>query len=235
MNSQNFTDILYLLDKKNKEMDTIDPWLIYVANNNSCSECQENHGKRFRTNAFDRPALPIHPNCKCRYELLNSENGENIVLYSATVKVDGINSLGGIKIFGTDDMLDKLSKIYLPGTLHELNIVNHGEFAGEFELGSAADRLDLMNPVQIKRLKKLLAPGAIIDLRMCYGISKAKGEIVAQKLANTLGCKIKAYKNQVSPSGTRPAFPKDFGEQLRRGNLFYDPEPKIFYPQTIDK
>ena len=80
-----------------------------------------------------------------------------------------------------------------------------------------------------------MAPGAIIDLRMCYGISEAKGEIVAQKLANTSGCKIKAYKNQVSPSGTRPAFPKDFGEQLRRGNLFYDPEPKIFYPQTIDK
>ena len=37
---------------------------------NSCKACLEHHGKIFRADAADKPQLPIHPNCRCKYELL---------------------------------------------------------------------------------------------------------------------------------------------------------------------
>ena len=35
---------------------------------NSCKACLEHHGKIFRADAADKPQLPIHPNCRCKYE-----------------------------------------------------------------------------------------------------------------------------------------------------------------------
>ncbi len=107
---------------------------------------------------MSRPALPIHPNCKCQYEKLDDKTALKVAMRSATVRVDGTPGIGGIRITGVDDMLDKLEKNYSPGTLHELIISNHGEFPGEFELGSRRERLDKMTPAQIERLKKLLSP-----------------------------------------------------------------------------
>lgn len=190
-------------------------------------ECLQNHGKRFSESDLSRPALPIHPNCQCQYERLDPKKSK---VKSATVRVEGVRGLGGIKITSADDMLDKLEKQYAPGTLSELIIINHGEFAGEFELGSRASRLDLMTPEQIKRLKKLLAPNAIIDLRMCYGISSEYGEQVAQDLANKLGCRIRAYARQVSPFGTRPAIPKNYSDPFWK-RPFLGPGGKTFHPQ----
>ena len=37
---------------------------------NSCKKCLMHHGEIFRLNAPENPKLPIHPNCRCKYELL---------------------------------------------------------------------------------------------------------------------------------------------------------------------
>jgi hypothetical protein len=122
-------------------MDTIDPWLIYVANNNSCSECQENHGKRFRTNAFDRPALPIHPNCKCTLSLLwDSSQIERIAPdymqeqenYQIRQKVNGISltrnklevDLELARKLGNEGMVDKISKKLWKLSEQEQKLIN---------------------------------------------------------------------------------------------------------------
>ena len=41
---------------------------------NSCRDCLKHHNQIFEENDKDRPKLPIHPNCRCKYEYLtNSE------------------------------------------------------------------------------------------------------------------------------------------------------------------
>ena len=41
---------------------------------NSCQECLKYHNQVFEENDKNRPELPIHPNCRCKYEYLtNSE------------------------------------------------------------------------------------------------------------------------------------------------------------------
>lgn len=130
------------------------------------------------------------------------------------------------------NMLDKLEKEYASGTISELIISNHGEFPGEFEIGGKADRLDLMSSTQIERLKKLLSPNAIIDIRMCYGIGDKNGEKVTQDLADKFKCRIRAYANQVSPFGTRPLYSYDATPGIPFYKRFFvDPAGKIFYPQ----
>ena len=39
---------------------------------NSCKACLEHHGKIFRANAPDKPKLPIHPNCQCKFEEIDT-------------------------------------------------------------------------------------------------------------------------------------------------------------------
>ena len=34
---------------------------------NCCKTCQENHGRIFRADDPERPEIPVHPNCKCKY------------------------------------------------------------------------------------------------------------------------------------------------------------------------
>ena len=229
MNPLEMVQIMEMIETATQSAEPQEQWLVYVSEKgeNSCKACLQNHGKKFKESDLSRPALPIHPNCLCQYERLDLQKTK---LKSATVRVEGAPGLGGIKINSTDDMLDKLEKQYAAGTLSELVIVNHGEFAGEFELGSRGSRLDLMTSEQMKRLKKLLAPDAIIDIRMCYGISEQHGEQVAQDLANKLGCKIKAYANQVSPFGTRPAFSKEYSVPFWK-RPFIGTGAKIFSPE----
>ena len=40
---------------------------------NSCRDCLKHHNQIFEENDKDRPELPIHPNCRCKYELLTQE------------------------------------------------------------------------------------------------------------------------------------------------------------------
>ena len=40
---------------------------------NSCEACLKHHGEIFRLDDPDKPELPIHPNCRCKYELLTQE------------------------------------------------------------------------------------------------------------------------------------------------------------------
>ncbi len=225
-------EVLSKLDKQMEEKDQKDPWLVYVADKgeNSCMQCVNNHGKRFRELDVKRPALPIHPNCKCKYEKLDEKTSKKVAMRSATVRTEESSGFGGIRVSTIGDMLTKLEKEYAPGTLAELIITGHGEFSGEFEIGGKSDRLDRMTPSQIERLQKLLSPNAIIDIRMCYGIQDENGEKVTQDLANKLQCRVRAYANQVSPYGTRPALPKNehipFWERP-----FTGAGAKIFYPQ----
>lgn len=38
---------------------------------NSCEKCLAFHGKVFRADDPEKPELPIHPHCRCRYEELS--------------------------------------------------------------------------------------------------------------------------------------------------------------------
>lgn len=126
--------------------------------------------------------------------------------------------------------MEKLETGFPPGKVKELIIINHAEFSGQFELGSRAESFDQLTDSQIQRLKHHLAPNALIDLRMCEGIRNEYGEKVVQEMANKLQCRIKAYANQVSPYGTRPAFPRNKHLPLHI-RFFVGPGEKIFYPQ----
>ena len=37
---------------------------------NSCEACLKYHGEIFRLDDSNKPELPIHPHCRCKYELL---------------------------------------------------------------------------------------------------------------------------------------------------------------------
>ena len=40
---------------------------------NSCEDCLKHHGEVFQLDDPEKPELPIHPNCRCKYELLTQE------------------------------------------------------------------------------------------------------------------------------------------------------------------
>ena len=75
MDPMEIMNALEKLDRQNQQENENNPWLIYVAEKgeNSCRECVKNHGKRFRQNDLSRPALPVHPNCRCNYVELNKK------------------------------------------------------------------------------------------------------------------------------------------------------------------
>ena len=43
---------------------------------NSCKACLEHHGKIFRADAADKPKLPIHPSCRCKYEEIKKSDAK---------------------------------------------------------------------------------------------------------------------------------------------------------------
>jgi hypothetical protein len=69
---------------------------------NSCKECLKHHGEIFRLDDPNKPELPIHPNCRCKYEPIDTSNKntamlighrqivENIVQNSDVAKNDAI-------------------------------------------------------------------------------------------------------------------------------------------------
>ena len=57
---------------------------------NSCKECLKHHGEVFRADDSNKPELPIHPNCRCKYELLSQKDE---VRYQENIKKSNPNSL----------------------------------------------------------------------------------------------------------------------------------------------
>ena len=79
----------------------------------------------------------------------------------------------------------------------------------------------------------LLAPDAVIDIRMCYSASNDYQKS-AQSVADQLDCKVRGYKYQVSSLGGRPPFAVNhelsFVEAIKAG-----PGVTMFYPQKKRK
>ena len=195
----------------------------------TCEECKKYDKMVFAEDDPSKPAIPIHPNCKCHYKTLNLD----ITLTTATFRVpEWGTGFFGKTITSREEFLEKLETGFAPGKVKELIIINHAEFSGQFELGSRAESFDQLTDSQIRRLKHHLAPNALIELRMCGGIETVEGVKVVQDMANKLQCRIKAYTNAVSPFGTIPILfvdpysPDPWWKQLVDG-----PGGKIFYPQ----
>ena len=195
----------------------------------TCEECKKYDKMVFAEDDPSKPAIPIHPNCKCHYKTLNLDITLTTAIFRVPVPQTGFL---GKTITSREEFLEKLETGFAPGKVKELIIINHNEHPGEFELGSRAESFDQLTDNQIQRLKHHLAPNALIELRMCYGIRDKEGEKVVQEMANKLQCRIKAYVNQVSPFGTIPILfvdpysPDPWWKQLADG-----PGGKIFYPQ----
>ena len=49
----------------------------------SCEECLKHHGEVFQLDDPNKPELPIHPNCRCKYELLTPNE---VVSYQGEVQ-----------------------------------------------------------------------------------------------------------------------------------------------------
>ena len=196
---------------------------------NTCEECKKYDKMVFTEDDPSKPAIPIHPNCKCHYKTLNLD----ITLTTAKFRVP-VPQTGflGKTITSREELLEKLETGFAPGKVKELIIINHAEFSGQFELGSRAESFDQLTDSQIQRLKHHLAPNALIDLRMCGGIEDEYGKKVVQELANKLQCRIKAYANQVSPFGTITRLPINPNSTVPWWKQLADgPGGKIFYPQ----
>ena len=193
----------------------------------TCEECKKYDKMVFAEDDPSKPKIPIHPNCKCHYKTLYIDSTLTTAIFRVPVPQTGFL---GKTITSREEFLEMLESGFPPGKVKELIIINHNEHPGVFELGSRAESFDQLTDNQIQRLKDHIAPNALIDLRMCEGIRNEYGEKVVQELANKLQCRIKAYANQVSPYGTRPAFPRNKHLPLHI-RFFVGPGEKIFYPQ----
>ena len=40
---------------------------------NSCRECLKHHNQIFAEDDKNKPEIPIHPNCRCKYEYISAE------------------------------------------------------------------------------------------------------------------------------------------------------------------
>ena len=61
---------------------------------NSCEDCLKHHGKIFCIDDSNKPELPIHPNCRCKYEPIDtsSKNTAMLAEYQQIVKNIARNS-----------------------------------------------------------------------------------------------------------------------------------------------
>ena len=61
---------------------------------NSCEDCLKHHGKIFCIDDSNKPELPIHPNCRCKYEPIDtsSKNTAMLAEYQQIVKNIAQNS-----------------------------------------------------------------------------------------------------------------------------------------------
>ena len=187
-----------------------------------------------------------HPNCKCHWEekiikpqiensnARNEKDDERYMGRSVTAKVKGAPGpyFGTDLVFdGSEDLISQLEKRNPPHSIGRLVLINHGR-PGEIPVGKG-DQLENFDkhPVHranIQRLRKLLSPYAIVEIRMCDVGSGDGGRIAGQKLADMLGCRVKVYEESVTAHATRPWIKKGpFSLQ----NGFKKPESRIYYPR----
>lgn len=132
---------------------------------------------------------------------------------------------------GIEDLLTQLEKKYPAGSIDHLIITNHSGDGSSTSLTKkgSADPYDLYhignrpNQNNLARLKKMLAPNATIELRMCRDAEGQEGKERLQHIANVIGCKVIGYENKVNPIG---------GKAPR---TIYMPGKKTFYPNIETK
>lgn len=68
MESWNIQDVMEKMERRTGKAPA-GKHLIFVAEtgSNCCRKCQENHGRIFPADDPERPVIPLHPNCRCRY------------------------------------------------------------------------------------------------------------------------------------------------------------------------
>ena len=187
-----------------------------------------------------------HPNCRCGWaeEIIkpkiensnarNEKDDERYMGRSVTAKVKGAPG----PYFGTDlvfdgfkDLINQLEKRNPPRSIGRLVLINHGK-PGEIPVGKG-DQLENFDKhpahrANIQRLRRLLSPHAIVEIRMCDVGSGDVGRIAGQKLADMLGCRVKVYEESVTAHATRPWIKTG---PLSLQNGFKKPESRIYYPR----
>ena len=132
--------------------------------------------------------------CYCGNEPTNAVDPSGLVTATVvtnnTTKTDASDWYWGGMTFGlyyfnvssTDDMISRLEHDHAPGTITILNISGHGYgSAGVNYASSPAFYADNLTDEQVRRLQKLLAPDAVVNLYSCDS-----GNGPTQKLANKL-------------------------------------------------
>ena len=257
---------------------------------NSCEFCRAHHGKIFRMDDPEKPQLPIHPNCRCKYEEIEESEvpasagmkdegltpvftGENkktskeatakstgqtgktsiakrekssfnhVVVrvmapgdsgygkFSTKHRLGDFSQIGMLCCTGIDDLLTCLEKRYPQGNISSLLLIGHsGDDAGFF-VGN--ENLRSMDKNQIKRFRKLLAPYALLELRMCSTVRGERGKKAAQRLARTLNVIVIAYENPVTAFAF-PAFSADESDPKKgtKETRYFQPvNRRIFFPR----
>ena len=235
---------------------------------NSCEDCLKHHGEVFQLDDPEKPELPIHPNCRCKYvevtsdvanyAAVSSQIGEifsappvlrpdtqfnHVTVRVLTPQDDtygkftmkrqfwDFSQLGQLSCTSIDDLLTCLEKKYPNGNITSLLLIGHGGDDAGFFIGN--DNLRSIDKTQIKRFKKLLAPYAILELRMCSTVRGEFGKRAAEKLARTLNVIVIAYENPVNALGL-PAFVSDEWNTQKNTieKRYWQPVNKrIFYPR----
>ena len=152
------------------------------------------------------PKLPLHPNCKCHYEdVYEANEGARKfpqILWRVHFHVKGSPKLpdvlgGSQEFYGLSNLLDNLEKKYPAHSIKYLVISNHG-YDDCFDLGNGDDLKHIGNrgnKEKLRRLQRLLAPDATIEIRMCQTVNN-KGVDSVQHIADVIGCKIIAYRTR---------------------------------------
>ena len=69
-----------IIQMLNEDTDVVLVKFISDKGSNSCEDCLKHHEEIFRLDDPDKPKLPIHPNCRCKYELINNSNKNTAML-----------------------------------------------------------------------------------------------------------------------------------------------------------
>ena len=132
---------------------------------------------------------------------------------------------------GIEDLLTQLEEKYPAGSIEHLIITNHSgdEHSNSLTQKGSSDPYDLYhignraNENNLARLKRMLAPNATIELRMCRNAEGQEGKERLQHIADVIGCKVIGYENKVNPIG---------GKAPR---TIFMPGKKTFYPNLESK
>ena len=113
---------------------------------NSCKACLEHHGKIFKHDDPNKPLLPIHPNCRCRYEELTADKVTELQQNVQTAQAELIK-LGNPIAESATRLLAEIENEFR-------NIAVSSTVAGTLHVISYADKI---NKVQ-KELENKIAP-----------------------------------------------------------------------------